>query len=118
MRDLATLAAESAVWGPYVSYDDVSRFEYGRRMWRLAEMRRRLIAHWLDERHPHRERFLQQRALIEEVLGSEESVPALDARLRGRGTTLRCVARDIPVVFGQWFGQPVGGRPAGGNANA
>jgi hypothetical protein len=74
-------------------------------MWRLPEMRKRLLAHWLDERHPHRERFLERRALIEEVLSSEESVPALDARLRQRGATLRYVARDIPVVFGQWFGQ-------------
>ena len=68
-------------------------------------MRRRLVHDWLDSRQPHRERFLEQRALIEEVLGSEESVPALDARLRRRGTTLRCVAREIPAVFGQWFGE-------------
>lgn len=105
MRDTVSIAAEAAVWGPYVSYDDVARFEYGRRLWRLPKMRRRLLEHWLDERHPHRERFLERRALIEEVLGSDESVPALDARLRQRGTTLRCVAREIPPVFGQWFGQ-------------
>jgi hypothetical protein len=61
MRDAAAIAAEAAVWGPYVSYDDVSRFEYGRRFWRLPEMRQRLLANWLNERHPHRERFLQQR---------------------------------------------------------
>ena len=43
--------------------------------------------------------------LIEEVLGSEELVPrAGDARLQQRGTTLRCVSQDIPVVFGHWFG--------------
>ena len=106
MRDQSEIAADAAVWGPYVSYDDVARFEYGRRFWRSPEMRARLLANWLDERHPHRERFLEQRALIEEVLSSEETVPALNARLRQRGTTLRCVARDIPVVFGQWFGKP------------
>jgi len=103
MREDATLAAEAAIWGPYPSYDDVARFEYGRRLWRLPEMRRRLLAHWLDERHPHRERFLEQRELIESVLASEESVPALDARLRQAGASLRCMAREIPVVFGQWF---------------
>ena len=43
MRDLHEIAAESAVWGPYASYDDVARFEYGRRLWRLPEMRRRLL---------------------------------------------------------------------------
>lgn len=102
-RDLSVLAAEAAVWGPYASYDEVARFEYGRRFWRDAGMRQRLLEHWLDERHPHRERFLAQRELVEEVLASNESVPELDARLRRRGTTLRCVAREIPVVFGQWF---------------
>ncbi len=109
MRDLPEIAAESAVWGPYASYDDVARFEYGRRFWRIPEMRRRLVAHWLDARHPHRERFLEQRALIEDVLGSDESVPALDARLRQAGMTLRCVAREIPPVFGQWFGDTATG---------
>jgi hypothetical protein len=66
-------------------------------------MRQRLLANWLNERHPHRERFLQQRVLIEEVLASNESVDALDERLRRLGTSLRCVAREIPVAFGHWF---------------
>ena len=105
MHNASELADESKVWGPYASYDDVARFEYGRRFWRIPEMRTRVLANWLDNRHPHRERFLEQRALIEEVLGSEESVSTLDASLRQRGTSLRCVAREIPVVFGQWFGQ-------------
>ena len=105
MNDRSDFAAESAVWGPYASYDDVARFAYGRRFWRIPRLRHRLIQHWLDPRHPHRERFLEQRALLEEVLGSGESVPALDAILRRRGTTLRCVAREIPVVFGQWFSE-------------
>ncbi|MSU63569.1 MAG: hypothetical protein EXS31_14430 [Pedosphaera sp.] len=104
MRDAAAIAAESTVWGPYASYDDVARFEYGRRFWHLPEMRRRLLANWLDDRHPHRDRFIEQRALIEGVLASNEAVPALDERLRGCGSSLRCVAREIPVVFGQWFG--------------
>jgi hypothetical protein len=108
MRDDATLAAEAAVWGPYPSYDDVARLEYGRRLWRQPEMRRRLLAHWLDERHPHRERFLEQRELIESVLASEDSVPEVDARLRECGTSLRCVAREIPAVFGQWFAEERG----------
>ena len=105
MRDHATLSAEAVVWGPYPCYDDEARFEYGRRFWRLPEMRQRLLAHWLDERHPHRERFVEQRALIESVLASDESVPALDARLRESGTSLRCVAREIPSVFGEWFAE-------------
>jgi hypothetical protein len=66
-------------------------------------MQVRLLGHWTDERHPHRERFLRQRELIEEVLESTEGPEELDRRLRERGTSLRCMAREIPPVFGSFF---------------
>jgi hypothetical protein len=91
------------VWGPYPNYDDIARFEYGRRLWKHPNFRARFLKHWLDERHPHRERFIEQRALIEEVLDSTASPTVLDARLRQRSTSLRCVAREIPPVFGSFF---------------
>ena len=47
-------------------------------MWRLPDMRRRLIAHCIDERHPYRERFERHRPLLEEVLSSEFPEAALD----------------------------------------
>ena len=94
---------EVLVWGTYPNYQDIARFEYGRRFWRDAGMRSRLLAHWLDERHPHRERFLEQRALVESVLNSEQTPGELDADLRQRGTSLRCVTREIPPVFGSFF---------------
>ena len=72
-------------------------------MWRLAEMRARLIAHWTDPRHPYRDRYLEQRLQIEEVLSSDDSPEELDQRLRSRGTSLRCIAREIPPVFGSFF---------------
>ena len=93
----------TAVWGPYPNYDDIARFDYGRLLWRSADMRARLLSHWLDPRHPHRERFLEQRALIEQLLGSEETPVVIDARLRAQGTSLRCAAREIPPVFGSFF---------------
>jgi hypothetical protein len=95
--------SEMKVWGDYPNWSDVSRFVYGRRMWRLPEMRARLLAHWMDERHPYRDRFAAQRALIEEVLSSGTSVDQLDEKLRSRNTSLRCVAREIPPVFGSFF---------------
>ncbi len=95
--------AEDDIWGPYPNYDDVGRFEYGRLLWKNGEMRARLTAHWLDERHPYRERFLRQRLLVEEVLASVESPQALQRNLLNRGTSLRCVAREIPPVFGSFF---------------
>jgi hypothetical protein len=94
---------QAEVWGPYPNYDDIARFEYGRRLWKRAEMRTRFLEHWLDERHPYRERFLDQRSLIEEVLDSTESPALLDRRLRQRGSSLRCIAREIPPVFGSFF---------------
>jgi hypothetical protein len=54
-------------------------------------------------RHPYRERFLERRSLIEGVLASNESPAALDSRLRESGTSLRCLAREIPPVFGSFF---------------
>ena len=93
----------SKVWGPFPNYDDIARFQYGRRMWHLRDMRARLLQHWTDDRHPYKERFLRQRELIEEVLCSTESEDELDSRLRSRGTSLRCVTREIPPVFGSFF---------------
>ena len=104
MKIRAELDAEAAIWGPYPSYDDIARFEYGRRMWRRPAMRARLLAHWSDARHPHCERFAERRAQIEAVLASDAPPPELDAALREQGTTLRCTAREIPPVFGSFFG--------------
>ena len=91
------------VWGPYPHYGDLARFQYGRMLWRRPAVRARLQAHWLDERHPHHERFQARRELIENVLPSNETVEAIDGRLRLLGTSLRCVAREIPPVFGSFY---------------
>ena len=96
--------ADSAVWGKYPSYDDIARFEYGRRMWRRPAMRARLLAHWTDARHPHCERFAERRKLIETLLTSDANPADLDTHLRAEGTSLRCAAREIPPVFGSFFG--------------
>jgi hypothetical protein len=101
-KDVADDSA-TAVWGPYPNYDDIARFEYGRRLWHLPAMRSRLLNHWTDMRHPYRERFLKQRELIEEVLNSEAAAAQVDERLRKQGTSLRCIAREIPPVFGDFF---------------
>ena len=103
MNGRVRFEAESNVWGPYPNYDDIARFEYGRRMWRLPEMRARLLRHWTDPQHPYCDRFNEQRELIQEVLGSVESPDDLDRDLRVRGTSLRCLAREIPPVFGSFF---------------
>jgi hypothetical protein len=105
--EATTITSIPDVWGEFPNYDDVARFEYGRRMWRLPEMRARLLRHWLDDRHPYRERFLRQRSLIEEILDSAATAEALDLSLRHQASSLRCVAREIPPVFGSFFGESV-----------
>ncbi len=91
------------VWGDYVNWNDVARFEYGRRMWRMPDMRARLLAHWTDDRHPYRERFAAHQAMVERVLSSEADPVCIDQELRQQGGSLRCVAREIPPVFGGFF---------------
>jgi len=90
-------------WGPYANPDDIARLVYGRMMWRLPDMRARLLSHWLDERHPHHERFAERRTLVEDLLTSTESDVELDVRLRTQNTSLRAAAREIPPVFGSFF---------------
>ncbi|MDB6025123.1 MAG: hypothetical protein JWM68_1346 [Verrucomicrobiales bacterium] len=93
----------ATVWGPYPNYDDIARFEYGRRMWRLPEMKKRLLSHWLDERHPYRTRFEEQRNVVEEILISDADETSLNTQMLQRGSSLRCVVREIPPVFGSFF---------------
>ncbi len=100
----------TAIWGAYPNYDDIARLEYGRRMWARPAMRARLLAHWLDPRHPYRERFIERRALVEGVLGSVENDSTLHRTLLASGTSLRCVAREIPPVFGAFW--PESKRPS------
>jgi hypothetical protein len=103
MRETKQNSQEAQIWGPYANYDDVARFQYGRLLWRQPAIRARLLAHWLDERHPYSDRFQEQQALVEEVLKSDERPAALDRRLRRRGTSLRSVVREIPPVFGDFW---------------
>ena len=88
----------------YTNHDDLARLEYGRILWRNPQDRERLIRHWTDPRHPYRERFLQNRALIERLLGSLlENVPALERELIELNTSLRAALREIPPVFGSFW---------------
>ena len=95
--------SSAALWGDYVSYDDVARLEYGRRLWRDPAMRQRFLKHWMDRRHPHCQRFLEQRAVVEQALTEEVTLVELDQRLRQQQSSLRVVVREIPPVFGSFF---------------
>src|SRR5579883_1419261 len=103
MNGTTGLNGFNAIWGKHPNYDDVARFEYGRRLWKHADFRHQLTAHWLDERHRYRQPSLQQREWIEAVLGSRETPEELQGRLSKLGTSLRCIAREIPLAFGNFF---------------
>jgi hypothetical protein len=70
----------------------------------IRRIAQRLISHWTDARHPYRERFLQNRALVERLLASRpEDDPALERELIQHDTSLRAAMREIPPVFGSFW---------------
>jgi len=88
--------------GKYASYQDLGRLEYGRLLWADPASRERLIRHWTSPSHPHRGRFAEHRALVEEVLSPNLDDESLNAALQARGHSLRTVVREIPPVFGDF----------------
>jgi hypothetical protein len=84
---------------------DLARLEYGRLLWRSQKSRERLLNHWNDGRHPYRDRFQTHRAQIERILNaSGEQDDALNQTLLAEGTSLRALVREIPPVFGSFYG--------------
>jgi len=88
-----------------IHFQEYAKLEYGRMLWRNPEFRERLLGHWRDPRHPHAERFAEHEADVRCVLESPKGSDAeLDARLRQRNLSLRVVVKEIPSVFGSFFG--------------
>jgi hypothetical protein len=87
---------------------DQARLEYTRLLWKRPRARARLLEHWTDPRHPYRERFEDEyRPYVERVLeASDRDDEALDLALRAEGKSLRVVVREIPPVFGSFYGAP------------
>ena len=102
---LAKLPDGGDEFDPYFVPDDWARLQYGRILWKNPKMRRRLIAHWQDTRHPWHDRFEgERRELVEELLCSQPSDnERLDSQWQEKGASLRAVMREIPPVFGSFF---------------
>tara|TARA_R110000850_G_scaffold16224_10_gene50863 strand:- start:687 stop:1007 length:321 start_codon:yes stop_codon:yes gene_type:complete len=106
MKSILEKAPEGgAEFDPFFVPDDWARLQYGRLLWKKERTRARLLRHWMDERHPYRDRFLNQyRSLVERVLtGSVEDDEMLDHSLQREGHSLRTIVREIPPVFGAFY---------------
>ena len=103
--DHSSSASQGGGFNPFFRPQDWSRLEYGRLLWKSPRTRDRLLVHWLDERHPHHERFASQwRPWVEKVLrANPEFDESLDRSLRSEGLSLRVVIREIPPVFGSFY---------------
>lgn len=84
---------------------DQTRLEYTRLLWKRPHVRKRLLAHWADPRHPYAERFSGQ--YMPHVVKLLEASPAddhaFDKVLREQGLSLRVIVREIPPVFGSFY---------------
>lgn len=98
-----TVAEKISVWGDYPNYQDMARLEYARVLWKNPAARKRLLAHWTNEQHPHAGRFEANRDLLEEVLASDVTEQEMEKSLRLRNWSLRTLAREIPPVFGDFY---------------
>lgn len=88
-----------------IHVEEYAKLEYGRLLWRVPAYRERLLQHWHDPRHPHAARFAAHEPDVTRVLDSPKgSDAALDAELRQRDSSFRAVVKEIPSVFGSFFG--------------
>ncbi len=87
-----------------IHFQEYATLEYGRLPWRVPAYRERLLRHWRDDRHPHKERFAEHEAEVTRLLESPKGSDAeLDAELQKRNSSLRAVVKEIPSVFGSFF---------------
>lgn len=86
-------------------YQDEARLEYGRRFWKNPARKARLLAHWQDERHPYRERFMETwLPWVDRVLSTQPGHDdELDLTLQSQGLSLRVIVKEIPPVFGSFW---------------
>lgn len=101
---LQTLPDGGEPFDPYFVPDDWARLQYGRLLWKNPSVKKRLLDHWQDQRHPYSTRFERYRELVEKLLNSEASDnEVIDAELREKGHSLRSIMREIPPVFGSFY---------------
>ncbi len=85
------------------SLEDEARLHYSRVLWRNPLLRQRLLYVWEHPEHPHRERFEENRALIEGFLKCSDPESYANQAEGGKKWSLRTLTREIPcVIWSLW----------------
>src|ERR1700748_2348685 len=79
--------------------EDDARLHYSRVLWKNPQYRRRLLFVWEHPEHPHRERFEENRSLIEGLLECSEPQQYVDTVAGPDKWSLRTLTREIPSVI-------------------
>lgn len=90
---------------PKFLYDleDHARLQYSRILWKNPGTRRRLLYVWEHPEHPHRERFDENRVLIEGLLECADPESYANVAEGGQKWSLRTLTREIPcVIWSLW----------------
>jgi hypothetical protein len=96
-----------------LAYDleDLARLEYSRLLWRNSRTRRRLLHVWEHPKHPHRERFHENRPLVVGLLECEDPQRYVET-LPGGVWSLRTLTREIPCMIWELWDESAA-RPEG-----
>jgi hypothetical protein len=82
-----------------LTFDDEARLQYSRILWNNPRTRRRLLFVWEHPEHPHRERFEQNRQLVEGLLECTEPQKYVETVAGADKWSLRTLTREIPAVI-------------------
>jgi hypothetical protein len=83
--------------------EDEARLHYSRVLWKNPRTRRRLLYVWEHPEHPHRERFEENRVLVEGLLECPDPEAYVKNVAGADKWSLRTLTREIPsVIWSLW----------------
>ena len=102
---MLTMGGNEAGWNTETLLESPEwvRFEDTRRLWRNPECRKRLIHHWLDDRHPQKQSFINHRSAIEAFLYFRGGTADLLERLKREQYQPLQLARWTPEIIESFF---------------
>jgi hypothetical protein len=82
-----------------LSLEDEARLQYSRILWNVPRTRKRLLFVWEHPNHPHRERFEENRQLVQGLLECADPQAYIDKVAGATRWSLRTLTREIPAVI-------------------